>query len=130
MAYKFKDTDPEILKRWLTELDKCIKSAGFDTFIFFRDMQDWGKIKMPLKEVITKARECMIKCDLIIAETSETANGVYWEVGFFQGQKKPVIVIAKEGSNNAFLANSTEHNLTYTDLNDLKSKLLEVKKII
>lgn len=87
MAYKFKDTDPEILKRWLTELDKCIKSAGFDTFIFFRDMQDWGKIKMPLKEVITKARECMIKCDLIIAETSETANGVYWEVGFFRGKK-------------------------------------------
>lgn len=128
IAYKFKDEDTKKLRKELTNLDKTIKSAGFETFIFFRDEQKWGKVKMTMKDVVERAKNNMNACDIIIAETSEKARGVDWEIGFFQGQKKPVIVIAKENSDNNFLAASTPFNITYKNLKDLKGKLTEIRR--
>lgn len=127
IAYKFKGTDSHNLRRQLIELDKTIKSAGFETFIFFRDVQKWGKIQLKIKELIEKAKQKMKNSDIIIAETSEKANGVYWEVGFFQGLGKPVIIIAKECAKNGFLASSTKFSIAYKNMIDLKEKLIAIR---
>ena len=55
IAYKFKDADLNELKKKLEELSKVVEeSLKCKTFIFFRDAQKWGKIKMDIKEVKQK----------------------------------------------------------------------------
>ncbi len=124
IAYKFKEENPEELRKKLEELSKVIEdSLKCKTFIFFRDAQKWGKIKMPVKELVKRAMQEIKKCDAILVEASEKARGVYFEVGYAKALKKKIIVIHKEGTEADFLEAAADKNIFYKDFEDLKEKL-------
>lgn len=76
IAYKFKEKDTEELKKKLEELSKVVEeSLNCETFIFFRDAQNWGEKKMNIKEVVDKAMEHLKECDVVLVEASVTKNG-------------------------------------------------------
>lgn len=127
LAYKFKDSDPVLLKQKLEELSKIVEETlSYKTFIFFRDAQDWGKIKMPIKEVVKKAYKAIEKCDSILVEASEKANGVYFEVGYAKALKKKIIIVHKKGTEANFLEACADKVVEYKDLDDLKKKLKSI----
>ena len=105
VAYKFKEQNPEELRKKLEELSKVIEDAtSYKTFIFFRDAQNWGKIKMPIKEVVEKACNEIEKCDTILVEATEKANGAYFEAGYAKALgKKVIIVYIKQEQKQTFL---------------------------
>ncbi len=124
IAYKFKDSDPVLLKQKLEELSNVVEETlGYKTFIFFRDTQDWGKIKMPIKEVVKKAYKTIEKCDALLVEASEKANGVYFEVGYAKALKKKIIIIHQKGTEANFLEACADKIIVYEDLDDLRKKL-------
>jgi len=130
IAYKFKDTDPSKLKKKLEELSKIIEdSTGYKTFIFFRDAQKWGKIKMDIKEVVEKASKAVEECDVILVEASEKANGIYFEVGYAKALGKKVIIIHKKGTEANFLNATADVSIEYEDFEDLKGKLMEMHSL-
>jgi len=124
IAYKFKDSDPVLLRQKLEKLSKIVEEAlKCKTFIFFRDAQKWGKIKMPIKEVVEKAYKAVEKCDALLVEASEKANGIYFEVGYAKALKKKIIVIHQEGTEADFLEAAADISITYKDFEDLREKL-------
>jgi len=128
VAYKFKDADLKVLKQKLEKLTEIIeKNTDYKTFIFFRDAQKWGEIKMTMDEVVNKAIKFLDKCDAILVEASEKSNGMYFEVGYAKAQGKKVIVIHEKGTEVNFLSASADKTIEYSDLEDLKEKLRSIK---
>ena len=128
IAYKFREQDPKGLRKKLEQLSKIIEeSTGYKTFVFFRDVQKWGKIKMNIKEVVKKAYKSIEKCDVILVEASEKARGVYFEVGYAKALKKKIIIIHKEGTETDFLEACADKVIVYKDFGDLGEKLGEIK---
>ena len=127
VAYKFTGSDPIELRKKLEELSKIIEeTTKYKTYIFFRDAQKWGKIKMPIKEVVEKAYKSVEKCDAILVEASEKARGVYFEVGYAKALKKKIIVIHQEGTEADFLEACADKVIVYKNFEDLKEKLKEI----
>lgn len=126
LTYQFKDADPEQVKKKIQELSRVIEDAtGWKTFAFFRDVQNWQKGTMTMQEVVTKAMESIKGCDAIIAESSEKANGVYFEVGYAKAQGKKVIIIHRSGTEANFLEASADVKIEYESLEDLGERLKE-----
>lgn len=128
VAYKFKNADFKKLKKKLEKLSKIIEdSTDYKTFIFFRDAQNWGKIKMDIKEVVEKALKGVEECDAIIVEASEKANGMYFEVGYAKALGKKIIIIYKKGTEVKFLVATADVSIEYEDFDDLREQLKKTK---
>jgi len=126
IAYKFKEQNPKELRKKLEELSSIIeKSLKCKTFIFFRDAQKWGKIKMDVKELVKKACQGIKKCDAILVEASEKARGAYFEVGYAKALGKKIIVVHQKGTEADFLGACADEVIVYEDLREKlkKSKL-------
>lgn len=128
LAYKFKEKDPAELKKKLEELSKVVeKSLNCETFIFFRDAQNWGEKKMDIKEVADKAMEHLKECDAILVEASEKANGIYFEVGYAKALGKKVIIVHKKGTEASFLESAGDVSIQYENFENLGKKLKKLK---
>ena len=124
VAYKFKEQDLEKLRERLEQLSKIIEeTTEYKTFVFFRDAQKWGKIKMDVKEIVEKAYKAIEKCDAIFVEASEKARGVYFEVGYAKALGKKIIVVHREGTEVGFLEACADEVIVYEDFEDLGEKL-------
>jgi nucleoside 2-deoxyribosyltransferase len=129
LTYQFKDADTEILKENLEAFSKLVEEAtGWKTFVFFRDVQNWQKGSMNIKEVTARAMKALKECDAIIADASEKANGVYFEVGYAKALGKKVIIIHKEGTEANFLESLADKKIVYKDFDDLKEKLNSIRR--
>lgn len=130
IAYKFKEEAPEELRKKLEQLSKIVEETlKCKTFIFFRDAQKWGEIKMDIKKLVKEACKAVKKCDVILVEATEKANGAYFEVGYAKALGKKVIIIHQEGTEAAFLEAAADHSIEYKELGDLKEKLKKIKTI-
>lgn len=124
IAYKFKDSDPKILRGQLEELSRIVEeSLKCKTFIFFRDAQKWGEIKMDIKEVVQKAMEFVKKCDMILVEASEKSSGAYFETGYAKALGKKVIIVHRKGTETNFLNGAADVSIEYEDFEDLRERL-------
>jgi len=128
ITYQFKNADPKELRKKLEEFSKLIEeSTDWEPFIFFRDVQNWQRGTMNVKEIVDKAMEEISKCDAILVEASEKANGAYFEVGYAKSLGKKVIVIHKKGTEANFLEATADVKIEYDDWDDLREKLKELK---
>ena len=67
IAYKFLNTDKEILKKNLGIISDMIEREWNTTCIFYRDVQNRWAIEMPIDEVIKQAFVHVKKSDAILA---------------------------------------------------------------
>jgi len=130
IAYKFKEQNPKELRKKLEELSKIIEeTTNYKTFIFFRDAQNWGKIKMDAEKLVSEACKALKKCDAIIVEASEKARGAYFEVGYAKALGKKIIVIHQEGTEADFLEAAADKSIVYEDFEDLGKGLSSYREI-
>lgn len=122
IAYKFKDKDLKKLRKKLEKLSDIVENLGHKTFIFFRDVQKWKKTKMNVKRIFKRAMKEIEKCDIILAECSEKARGVYFEIGYAKAKGKKVIVIHKKGTDVNALRSAADKVIEYKDFEDLEKK--------
>lgn len=79
------------------------------------------------RDMMLKAMEEIDNCDLLIAETSDKAIGIGVEVGYARGKGKKVIYLRqKEVEHSTTVAGSSDFQIIYQDVDDLRTQLLEV----
>jgi len=80
-------------------ISKVLESKGIQTTIVIRDYENWAKIKFTPRELMELTFKEIDKVDILIADITEKGVGIGIEAGYAYSKGKPVIVIAKEGSD-------------------------------
>ncbi|HBB04638.1 TPA: hypothetical protein DCZ39_07245 [Patescibacteria group bacterium] len=98
IAYKFLDSDKEILKKRLGIISDMIEETGNTAFIFYRDTQNRGAISTPTDQIIRQAFIEVKKSDIIVAfiESGEKSEGMLLEVGYAKALGKKLVLLIRK----------------------------------
>ncbi len=111
-------------KKLIEDISDSLKKAGVSTIVMVRDIEKWGKVSFPFSELMRITFDEIDKADELIIELSEKGVGLGIEAGYAFAKKKPVIVIAKEGSEvSNTLRGIAKEVIFYKEPKELSSKL-------
>ncbi len=82
----------------IEEIADSLEKSGFHTTVMARDKEKWGEEKITPRELMELTFESIDESDIVVAEFSEKGTGLGIEAGYAFSKQKPVIVIAREGS--------------------------------
>jgi 8-oxo-dGTP pyrophosphatase MutT (NUDIX family) len=93
-----------------------------------RDFEKWGEVKNIGADVLmTQTFKAIDESDIVIIEFSEKGVGLGIEAGYAFSKVKPIIVIAKEGSEvSATLQGIANRVFFYKDIKDLNQKFKDL----
>ena len=86
-------------KALIENISKSLLDAGIQTTVMARDFEKWGKVHFSPEELMKLTFELINKNEILIVEFSEKGVGLGIEAGYAFAKNKPIIVIAKEGSD-------------------------------
>lgn len=127
IAYKFSGQDKKKLKETLTDISNILGNKNYKSFIFFRDVENWGEIPMTSSQVITQAFQQLKKADILFAlvADSEKSEGLLLEVGFAKALGKKIVLAIKDDVRAVFLKDVADLIISFNNLEDLQVKLKE-----
>jgi len=127
ISYKFSGEDKEKLKEILSEISSIIESYNNETFVPYRDMQNWGEISMDSKGIITKSLAELKDVDavLCLVFSSEKSEGMLLEAGYGKALGKKIIIAKQKDARIIFLEDIADDLIEFNTQEDLKEKLYE-----
>lgn len=109
------------LKEEVNAIIETLQSFNITSFVFTDQYQFHSSQE---KEMMQAALQAIDDCDILIAETSDKAIGIGIEAGYAKAKGKPVIYLRnKNTEHSTTLSGISDHQLIYTDTNDLKDQL-------
>ncbi len=96
MAIKFREDNSN--RPLVEEIVAAIEGAGATVTVFVRDFEKWGKVRFEPAAMMAKAFEETRKADALVIEFSEKGVGLGIEAGYAAALGKPVVVLARTGS--------------------------------
>jgi hypothetical protein len=101
-----------------------LEAAGVRTYCTVRDMEAWGRNHVPPALLMEESLKQIDRCDLVLLELSEKGVGLGIEAGYAHARKKPVIVIAKLGTDLSFTVQGiADRIIIYADDRHLQEQL-------
>jgi nucleoside 2-deoxyribosyltransferase len=96
VAFKFKEdySDKTFIESVCDELEK----TGLETVVMVRNFEKWGAVVFTPEELMRLTFEAINACDMHVVEFSEKGVGLGIEAGYAYAKGKPIIIIAREGS--------------------------------
>ena len=85
-------------RKLIEDISQEFKNIGIDTFVFVRDVENWGPWNGTATELMERAFLEIEKSDILIVEASETSIGVGMEACYAHLKGIPVYTIAKKGA--------------------------------
>ncbi len=105
----------------ILKLLEKLETAGIETVSVMRDFEQWGKNHYEPKELMELSFEQIDQCDALILEFSEKGVGLGIEAGYCFSKKKPIFVIAKEGSEISGTLQGIKKDICfYNEVSDLE----------
>ena len=86
-------------RKLIEEILETLNKSGFETVVMARDYENWGQIKFKPEELMKLTFKITEESDLLLVEFSEKGVGLGIEAGYAYAKGKPIIVIAKYGSD-------------------------------
>ena len=122
IAYKFLNTDKEILKKNLGIISDMIEREWNTTCIFYRDVQNRWAIEMPIDEVIKQAFVQVKKSDAILAfiESEEKSEWMLLEIGYAKALWKRVKLLIKKWINLRFVRAIADEIIEFESIENIK----------
>jgi len=109
------------LSQELTIISELLKKHKIKPFIF---VNNYVFVKNKEKEMMKKATKAIANSDILIAELTDKAIGVGIEIGYAYALKKKIIYLRKERTEYSRTTGGVaSEQITYNNMNDLKSKL-------
>ncbi len=112
------------IRKELETITNILNHCGVSPFVFadqysFKEEEE--------KEMMQQAMEAINQSDWLIALASEKAIGIGIEAGYAKGKGKSVIYIRHiEAEHSTTLSGISDHQIIYTDLQDLGQKLKRI----
>lgn len=126
LAVKFKE---DFSNRELIEnISNALRKEGIETSVMARDFEKWGKVRFTPKELMEKTFEKIDASQMLIVEFSEKGVGLGIEAGYAYAKGKPIIVIAKEGSEiSDTLRGIAQKVIFYKNPEDIIGKIIRIE---
>lgn len=87
---------PDQQNRELIErLTAVLADLGWDTYCVVRDLENWGAISFPPRELMQLSLQALAASDAVLVELSEKGVGLGIEAGYAFAKGIPVITIAR-----------------------------------
>jgi nucleoside 2-deoxyribosyltransferase len=122
LAIKFKEdySDKEKIK----SISDVLSDVGIETLVMVRDYEKWGEVLFTPKELMKKTFEAIDSAEILITEFSEKGVGLGIEAGYAFAKGKPIIVIAKEGSDiSSTLRGISREVIFYNEVKEIGPKI-------
>ncbi len=129
IAYKLTDSDKKELRHWLESITDVIHALGYETFIFWRDIQNWElTTDLSPTEIITQALKGLKKCDVLLTlvASAEGSEGMQLEIGAALALNMKLLVAIQADLAENFMRytrSQADVTITYQSLPDLLEKL-------
>lgn len=130
LVYKFSGVDKEILRKKIEVVSDSLEKLGHKTFAFFRDMNKWGEISMPIKETFENAFSEIKKSDavFVIIDDNDKKEGMLLEIGFAKAMGKKIYLAIRNDVERFFALRAIADDIIeFDDIDDLEgliSKLI------
>ena len=86
-------------RKLIEEILETLNKSGFETVVMARDYENWGQIKFKPEDLMKLTFKITEESDLLLIEFSEKGVGLGIEAGYAYAKGKPIVVIAKYGSD-------------------------------
>ena len=122
IAYKFLNTDKEMLKKNLGIISDMIEREGNTTCIFYRDIQNRWAIQMSIDEVIKQAFVEVKKSDAILAfiESEEKSEWMLLEIGYAKALGKKLLLVIKRWIHLRFINALADEIIEFESIENIK----------
>ena len=77
----------------------ALAQQGVESFCTARDLERWGEVHFECTELMTRTFEEIRNCDLLVLDISVKGVGLGIEAGYAHAIGKPIVVIARAGSD-------------------------------
>ena len=98
-AYLIIKFDTDRNRKRIGKVCDALEKARFSTTVMVRDYEKWGKVTFSPKKLMQLSFRIIRESDIVVAEFSEKGVGVGIEAGYAFSKGKPIIVVAKKGSD-------------------------------
>jgi 2'-deoxynucleoside 5'-phosphate N-hydrolase len=113
-------------KKLIEEICKELEKAGIKVRTIIRDYEKWGKVKFEPNELMNITFKEIEKADMLLVEFSEKGVGLGIEAGYAFSKNKPIIVLAKEGSDiSTTLKGISKKIILYKNTSEISKKINE-----
>jgi nucleoside 2-deoxyribosyltransferase len=111
-------------RKLIEDICSSLKLENIEVRVMARDHENWGKITFTPKELMKLTFKEIDKSDVLLMEFSEKGVGLGIEAGYAYSKKKPIIVIAKKGSEiSATLQGIAKKIVFYENIRDIGKRL-------
>lgn len=125
ISYKYTGESLERLERMLTVVCDSLHERGIESFcIQFAKRQGEIEQKTPAEMMQDAFREIDSADMLFVVQSSrDRSEGMLMEVGYAIARGVQVVVATHKSVRNTYLPHMTDQRISYTDLEDLKTKI-------
>jgi 8-oxo-dGTP pyrophosphatase MutT (NUDIX family) len=125
LAIKFKEDHSN--RQLVEDISDTLKELNVETYVMARDFEKWGEARSVEPDVLMAYTFKVIdESDFIVIEFSEKGVGLGIEVGYAFAKRKPVVIVAKEGSDvSSTLQGVAKSIIFYRDVSEINQKLQE-----
>ncbi len=102
-------------RAFIESLSDALTKAGHESIVAVRDFEQWGALKFTNKQIMTQDFEAIRGVDMLLVEFSEKGVGLGVATGFAKAIGKPIVVIAKTGSDISDTIEGTADKIIFYD---------------
>ena len=85
-------------RKLIEDISESMESAGIKSTVIIRDYENWCSKEYSPDELMKLTFKIIDESEIVVVEFSENSIGAGIEAGYGYANKKPIIVIAKQGS--------------------------------
>jgi 2'-deoxynucleoside 5'-phosphate N-hydrolase len=127
LAIKYKEDHSN--RDLIEAISSSLKKVNIESYVIARDYEKWGELKnIQPDALMAHTFKAIDESDFVIVEFSEKGVGLGIEAGYAFAIRKPIVVIAKEGTEiSTTLQGVAKILLFYKDISNLEEKFTKLK---
>ena len=83
----------------IEKISAALEHSGFETVCVARDIEKWGQVEFSPETLMRKTFDEIDSSHLIVVDLTEKGVGLGIEAGYAHARGKPIVTIAKKGSD-------------------------------